>query len=467
MFLIWAAAGALVAAALATTYYVDGARGRDTRDGASPGSAWRTLEKANQSLVHGDVCLVRAGVYQDSQICPVRSGTAQAPIVFAAYPGEEPEITGGHAGSIVLLDDTRHITVRGFGIHSPTEHEWVVQISGESAQHNRIEACDISDPEGYAPLVIANGASHNVVTGCTIHDTGGAYQGSGDCIVLNFGAHHNTITGNKCYNACHSQILVLNDCAHNTISQNELYATDPAWAGAGVNLCLRSSSNIVADNRIHDLGYIIDDKCAIQVNTADNVIRNNVVWSFGGFGVALLSYPYEGERQESVGNLVANNTVFHCGRQGLWVQSKGDCVSRRNRVVNNIVVGSPLPWDGHNAWLMLFDTYHAVEPIEPGSWLENVFCNNVFFHAQAGEPDMVLHRRKGPAVAWSIPELEAAYPDTFSVNLEAEPEFVDPENADFALRSSSPAIDAGLDIGSPFHGASPDIGAVETTLDEN
>ena len=71
-------------------------------------------------------------------------------------------------------------------------------------------------------------------------------------------------------------------------------------------------------------------------------------------------------------------------------------------IVNNIVVGSPRPWDDHNAWLMLYDTYHAGEPIEPGSWLENVFRNNVFFHAQGGEPDMVLHRRKGPAVAWSV-----------------------------------------------------------------
>jgi parallel beta-helix repeat protein len=410
--------------------------------------------------------LVRAGIYRDSQICPVRSGAPEVPIVFAAYPGEEPEITGGRAGSVVLLDDKSHIAVRGFRIHSPTEHEWVVQISGGSAQYNRIEACDISDPEGYAPLVIAKGASYNTVAGCTIHDTGGGDQGSGDCIVLNFGAHHNTIAGNRCYNACHSQILVVNDSTHNTVCWNELYATDPAWAGAGVNLCLRSGSNTVAGNRIHDLGYIVDDKCAIQVNTADNVIGSNFVWGFGGFGVALLSYPYEGERQESVGNLVANNTISHCGRQGLWVQSKGDCVSRRNRVVNNIMTGSARAWEDHDAWLMLYDTYHAVEPIEPGSWLGNVFRNNVFFHAHVGEPDMVLHRRNGPPVTWSIPELEGAYPDTFSANIEADPQFLDPENADFRLRPSSPCIEAGVDIRFPFHGAAPDIGAVEMNLEE-
>jgi hypothetical protein len=45
------------------------------------------------------------------------------------------------------------------------------------------------------------------------------------------------------------------------------------------------------------------------------------------------------------------------------------------------------------------------------------------------------------------------------------PLFVDPENNNFHLQAQSPAIDAGFDIGLPFKGLAPDIGAFETNTD--
>ena len=46
-------------------------------------------------------------------------------------------------------------------------------------------------------------------------------------------------------------------------------------------------------------------------------------------------------------------------------------------------------------------------------------------------------------------------------NLEAKPEFTAPERGDFTLQGASPLIDAGIDVGLPFNGAAPDIGAFE------
>ncbi|NIR50941.1 T9SS type A sorting domain-containing protein [candidate division KSB1 bacterium] len=42
-----------------------------------------------------------------------------------------------------------------------------------------------------------------------------------------------------------------------------------------------------------------------------------------------------------------------------------------------------------------------------------------------------------------------------------DPQFVDPRKYDFHLQASSPAIDAGIDVGLPFQGSAPDLGAYE------
>jgi len=46
-------------------------------------------------------------------------------------------------------------------------------------------------------------------------------------------------------------------------------------------------------------------------------------------------------------------------------------------------------------------------------------------------------------------------------NIDASPLFRDPSSGDYRLRDGSPCIDAGLDIGDPYNGQAPDIGAFE------
>src|SRR5690349_12018288 len=60
----------------AGTYYVDGANGDDARDGTSPATAWRSLERANQLVLQsGDQLLFKAGMRYTGQLRPQGSGS--------------------------------------------------------------------------------------------------------------------------------------------------------------------------------------------------------------------------------------------------------------------------------------------------------------------------------------------------------------------------------------------------------
>jgi hypothetical protein len=85
-FLLAAAAG------LGANDYVVAPHGADTNPGTAD-APFRTLQKAAQVLKPGDSCYVRTGVYRET-VTPARSGTAEAPIVFRAFPGEKPVVSG-------------------------------------------------------------------------------------------------------------------------------------------------------------------------------------------------------------------------------------------------------------------------------------------------------------------------------------------------------------------------------------
>lgn len=74
-------------------YYVDPGRGDDANDG-SIARPWRTMQHGVRRLEPGDTLYLREGVYHE-KVYLTRSGTAEAPIVIAAYPGELPVLDGG------------------------------------------------------------------------------------------------------------------------------------------------------------------------------------------------------------------------------------------------------------------------------------------------------------------------------------------------------------------------------------
>ncbi len=97
----WALAVALAVAYLlsgkplhAAEYYIDQAH--PSANDANSGTAslpWKTITKANASLMPGDTVYIKAGTY-NQYISPARSGTAGNLITFRNYSNDTVRITG-------------------------------------------------------------------------------------------------------------------------------------------------------------------------------------------------------------------------------------------------------------------------------------------------------------------------------------------------------------------------------------
>src|SRR5438046_10472779 len=74
-------------------FFVDAVKGDDTNDG-SKAKPWKTVQQSVRRLKPGDTLYLRGGVFHE-KVYLTRSGTADAPIVIASYPGELAVIDGG------------------------------------------------------------------------------------------------------------------------------------------------------------------------------------------------------------------------------------------------------------------------------------------------------------------------------------------------------------------------------------
>ena len=73
--------------------FVDAARGDDAANGSEQ-TPWKTLAHALRQLRPGDTLYLRGGTYYE-QVALTQSGTPEAPITIASYPGELAVLDGG------------------------------------------------------------------------------------------------------------------------------------------------------------------------------------------------------------------------------------------------------------------------------------------------------------------------------------------------------------------------------------
>lgn len=422
----------------ATDYYVS-ATGSNTNSGKSVETPFLTLQKAHDLSIAGDTVIVMNGTY-NSTSCPVlnvtRSGASTGYITYKAFMGHSPKITAsGNVWNAISINGS-YIVFEGFelmGNNANISYNDAFAVYTEAANGGKnwstyanfnTNGISIGGPNTESKL-----PHHVVIRHCQVHD----FPGGG---ISSIQADYTTIENNIVYNNAWymmyagSGISILTpfnwdrSTGYKNIVRNNICNTNKTtipW----LNLKRLSDGNgIIID--VNQRGYNDQSGTApdpVNAYTGRTLVENNVSVNNGGSGI----HTFKADHVD-----IINNTAYHNGT----VVGYPDIFTNQCQdvnIVNNIMysrIGGDCNSKPKNA--------------------SEVYSHNIYYNGNVG------------------------YKGTNGVVV--DPQFVnlstDLSLGDFNLKSTSPAIDKGVNTVGLFskkdikgvarpQGLKPDIGAYE------
>jgi hypothetical protein len=449
----------------ACAYYV-APGGGDDNPGTEAGP-WATFQHAAEAAGPGDTVCFRGGPYRVAEeIHLTRSGTADAPITFIAYPGETPILDGGGGtGGLLILDQhTSYLRISGFALRGFTI--WGIELSGE----NRYVHLDHLDIEGGE---------------ASIHFTYGESEG----LPEEGPVEHITLEDSLIHGSQYSAVdCTPGPCNHMVLRRLEVYGTglggESFYGSDGIEFA-RGYPVLVEDCYVHDNGGD-----GIDLNSRDRegnatgvVVRRNRVVRNHLNGIKLWA-----------GGRLENNVVWGQGNSAVWVGTFASSLE----VVNNTIAYNM--WDADYSernWAFVAGYPEEIQPYPPVALtlVNNIFAfntgpdvdaptgiylgggvqltedHNLYYSRDDGEitAEFISGRDPDFTRAEIADGTWTSYTDQGQNDVTGDPLFVAgwPE-VDLHLQADSPAVNAGRAEGAPTHDAEgrphdaqPDIGAYE------
>jgi hypothetical protein len=394
----------LAGVAQAATYYVSPA-GSDSSPG-SLSAPFATLQKAANVANPGDTIYMRGGTYvlNDSAVQIGRSGASGSPITVINYPGETP-----------VLD----------GINITTSYRSAIQLDNASWWH--IQGLEIKNAAAMG-IYINSSSSNITIERCNLHHNV-RIQGSGAGIQIN-----STAGGNN--------LILDNDAHHNGI--NSVTGRMPSSTGGdGIGDSSTARGNVIRGNRVW--------------RNADDGID---LW--GAYGVLVESnWSWENGKYDDGTLTTGNGTGFKLGGA---TAGDGAHTVQLNMAWSNSHNG----FDANSADLPM-NVYNNTSYNNGGSdyhfyygSVAYVLKNNIAYLAGLLPADM------GPSTlhsfnSWDLP-VTVSGADFVSLDYSgaAGPRSGDgslPNIAFLQLAPGSDLVGKGVDVGLPFNGSAPDLGA--------
>lgn len=379
----WPGIGGTPTAAAARTLYVSPS-GSDTSGTGSQSKPWRTIGKAVDAVVAGDLVLIAPGTYAETITIEEKHGTAAEPIVFRANgPGM---IVDGTASSrdAVFVTYSSYVSLEG----------WTVRQAPRAGL--RIDA-----------------SHHVTVRGGTFANNGrwGIFTDFSDDLLIENNEAYGSVAEHGIYHSnSGDRPTIRNNRIHDNYAAGLHMNGDISMGGDGIISGALVENNVIYNNGAGGGAAINQD------GVTDSIIRNNVLYNNRASGIAV--YAIDGGTC-SKNNQYLNNTIVmpENGRWPIMIAS-ADCTG--NKIFNNI--------------LMNAHSYRGA--ISLGAWPISGFqsdYNVVINRFTTNDGDSIL----------TLAQWQALGNDTHSIISTPANLFVNPATGDFHLKSGSPAIDAG------------------------
>lgn len=417
----------VIVAPEAAGYYID--TSHSAASDSNPGSEalpWKTIIKANQTLVAGDTVYIKAGTYT-SYIAPIRSGTESSRITYRAFGSDIVAIQNASYG--ILIEGNSYITVQGVNFYNLDRFVYLAN----NANHNIIAFCnfDAGRNVGWSGSEIVGSSSYNWIHHCRFSKYGYYTDDDIGCI-LDIGNEestsdltgHNLIEDNIMFHGGHHVLGVygMYNVIRNNYFHNEPWSMGTAASDRGAIL--------YGDRNLSVAGY--------PENSGRNLFEGNQIGyssdppdNIGASGMALLT----------AYNIVRFNRFYHNDRAGLSLSLTSSYYSDivYNKVYNNTFfhngINTEDPNDHMNSGIG-FGIYSGTHIIK-----YNAFKNNL------------LYRHRVPYGTYDVSLADQTFAGNWDGDAQGNPQFVsaseilgDPMDSglpDLHLQSSSPCKDAG------------------------
>jgi len=431
----------------AATYYVDATKGNDANPGISESATWKTIAKINVSTFNpGDQILFKRGEIWSGTILNVPSdGKNGSHITLGAYGnGDKPILDGTGLSKTIYLNGRSFITISNLEIKKG-DHGIFITSSATSGQINIIN-CEIHDSGDHNNISIKN-RGNVIIEDCTIYNSGGSGISAYTSSLSDWSGRKGNnvkVLGNTIYNNSGTGFLVHGDNA--VVRNNEFYRN-----GGSDSSGLKHNIYIVGDNAIVEKNILRDAVYGdgIRFEGSDLVVRYNLFQHNRKHDMGIWN-----DFPESHSNLtISYNLFIHRNYAETPVslpmvinidKASGAGSFSDVKIYNNSVYG-----ENDNANGFAFQNCSNVTVRNNIINLKDALLIAILPTASVTSDYNILKSEESKPFSTSkyatFSQWQGDGYDGHST--ENEPGFTDPNNNNLTLRSISPAVGAGVNLG--------------------